>query len=71
MNKQNVIKKILEWFGVITAIIYSLLVASNTGYEVLGFTLLCISALAIGLWALLCKHKLQHLMERKEGVSQK
>ena len=56
MNKQNVIKRILEWFGVITAIIYSLLVASNTGYEVLGFTLLFISALAIGLWALLCKH---------------
>ena len=56
MNKQNVIKKILEWFGVITAIIYSLLVASNTGYEVLGFTLLFISALTIGLWALLCKH---------------
>lgn len=56
MNKQNVIKKILEWFGVITAIIYSLLVASNTGYEVLGFTLLFISALAIGAWALLCKH---------------
>ena len=56
MNKQNVIKKILEWFGVITAIIYSLLVASNTGYEVLGFTLLFVSALAIGLWALLCKH---------------
>ena len=56
MNKQNVIKKILEWFGVITAIIYSLLVASNTGYEVLGFTLLFISALAIGLWALLYKH---------------
>ena len=56
MNKQNVIKKILEWFGVIIAIIYSLLVASNTGYEVLGFTLLFISALAIGLWALLCKH---------------
>ena len=56
MNKQNVIKKILEWFGVITAIIYSLLVASNTGYEVLGFTLLFIFALAIGLWVLLCKH---------------
>ena len=56
MNKQNVIKKLLEWFGVITAIIYSLLVASNTGYEVLGFTLLFVSALAIGFWALLCKH---------------
>jgi len=56
MNKNNLIIKLLEWFGVITAIIYSLLVASNTGYEVLGFTLLFISALAIGAWALLCKH---------------
>ena len=56
MNKNNLITKVLEWFGVITAIIYSLLVASNTGYEVLGFTLLFISALAIGAWALLCKH---------------
>ena len=56
MNKNNLINKLLEWFGVITAIIYSLLVASNTGYEVLGFTLLFISALAIGAWALLCKH---------------
>ena len=49
-------KKTLEWFGVVTAIIYSMLVASNTGYEVIGFTLLFISALAIGLWAFLCKH---------------
>ena len=56
MNKNNLINKLLEWFGVITAIIYSLLVASNTGYEVLGFSLLFISALSIGLWALLCKH---------------
>ena len=48
--------KALEWFGVITAIIYSLILASNTGYEVLGFTLLFISALAIGEWALLCNH---------------
>ena len=50
------IKKILEWFGVLTAITYSMLVASNTGYEVLGFALLFISALSIGLWALMCKH---------------
>jgi hypothetical protein len=56
MLKQEVLKKALEWSGVITAIVYSLLVASNTGYEVLGFTLLLISAVAIGLWALLCKH---------------
>ena len=56
MLKQEVLKKALEWSGVITTIVYSLLVASNTGYEVLGFTLLLISALAIGFWALLCKH---------------
>lgn len=40
-----------EWFGVLTAIVYSLLVASNTGLEFLGFVLLLISALSIGLWA--------------------
>ena len=50
MNKNNIMTKALEWFGVITAIIYSLILASNTGYEVLGFTLLFISALAIGDW---------------------
>ena len=49
-------KKTLEWFGVATAITYSLLIASNLGYEVLGFSLLFVSALAIGMWAVLCKH---------------
>ncbi len=28
----------------------------NTGFEVFGFALLFISALAIGLWAILCHH---------------
>ena len=49
-------KKFLEWSGVLMAIAYSMLVASNTGNEVLGFALLFISAIAIGLWAFLCKH---------------
>tara|TARA_B100001121_G_scaffold240202_1_gene214192 strand:+ start:2015 stop:2236 length:222 start_codon:yes stop_codon:yes gene_type:complete len=49
--------KILEWTGVITAIIYSLLVAFNIGAEFLGFTLLLISAILIGLWAYFGKHK--------------
>ncbi|MGB1183132.1 MAG: hypothetical protein ACPG4I_06925 [Candidatus Puniceispirillaceae bacterium] len=48
--------KYLEWFGVATAIFYSLLVASNTGSEFLGFTLLLISAIAIGLWAWSGRH---------------
>ena len=47
----------LEWFGVITAIVYSLLVAFNIGAEFLGFTLLLISAIAIGVWAYLGKQK--------------
>ena len=49
--------KIFEWLGVITAIAYSLLVASNTGLEFIGFTLLLLSSLLIGIWAYLGKHK--------------
>jgi len=52
----RLMNKSLEWFGVLTAIAYSMFVASNTGNEVLGFALLFISAIAIGLWAFLCKH---------------
>jgi high-affinity Fe2+/Pb2+ permease len=33
-----------------------MLVASNTGNEVLGFALLLISAVVIGAWAFLCRH---------------
>lgn len=51
------LQKSLEWFGVITAIVYSLLVAFNIGAEFLGFTLLLISAIAIEVWAYLGKHK--------------
>ena len=50
------LKKFFEWFGVITAIIYSLLVASNTGSEFIGFSLLLISAISIGIWAIMGKH---------------
>ena len=49
--------KILEWSGVITAIIYSVLVAMNIGAEFIGFLLLLISAILIGLWSYLGKHK--------------
>ena len=48
--------KILEWTGVMTAIIYSLLVAMNIGAEFFGFTLLLISAILIGVWAFIGKH---------------
>ena len=49
--------KYLEWFGVITAIAYSLFVASNVGLEFLGFILLFISAIAISAWAHLDGHR--------------
>ncbi len=49
--------KIFEWLGVITAIIYSMLVALNIGAEFAGFTLLLISSALIGIWAHLGKHK--------------
>ena len=48
---------ILEWSGAITAIIYSLVVAMNIGAEFIGFLLLLISAILIGLWSYLGKHK--------------
>ena len=53
MNKA----KLFEWLGVITAIAYSLLVASNTGLEFVGFTLLLLSSFLIGIWAFLGKHR--------------
>ena len=49
--------KILEWSGVVTAIAYSLLVAMNIGAEFIGFILLLISAILIGLWSYFGKHK--------------
>ena len=49
--------KVLEWFGVITAIMYSMMVALNAGVEFAGFLLLLISALSIGYWAYLGQHK--------------
>jgi hypothetical protein len=51
------LKNVFEWLGVATAIIYSLLVASNTGLEFLGFTLLLISSGLIGVWAFMGKHR--------------
>ena len=49
--------KVFEWFGVITAVIYSMMVALNIGIEFVGFLLLLISAISIGYWAYLGKHQ--------------
>ena len=49
--------KLLEWAGVLTAILYSLFIALNIGLEFLGFSLLFISALLLGMWAYKLKYK--------------
>ena len=49
--------KFLEWTGAITAILYSLFVAFNIGLEFLGFCLLLLSAILIGLWSYKLNHK--------------
>lgn len=51
------LKNVFEWLGVATAIIYSLLVASNTGLEFVGFSLLLLSSGLIGVWAYMGKHR--------------
>ena len=49
---QNLSKNlVLEWFGVLTAIMYSMLIALNIGAEFLGFVLLLMSAISIAVWA--------------------
>ena len=50
-------QKTLEWAGVSTAVLYSLLVAMNIGAEFIGFTLLLISSALIGLWAYFGRHQ--------------
>ena len=49
--------KFFEWLGVVSAIIYSMMVALNIGIEFIGFLLLLISALSIGYWAYIGRHK--------------
>ena len=50
-------EKFFEWAGVSTAILYSLTVAMNIGAEFIGFSLLLISSILIGIWSFLGKHK--------------
>ena len=42
---------LVEWGGIITAIISTLLIAYNIGAELIGFSLLFISAFLIALWS--------------------
>lgn len=54
MDRKRLIS-IFEITGSVLAMAYALLIASNTGNEVLGFTLLLISALLFAGWAVLDK----------------
>ena len=47
----------LEWTGVGTAILYSMLIALNIGAEFVGFFLLLLSSGLIGLWAHFGRHR--------------
>ena len=48
---------ILEWFGSLTAILYSMLIALNIGAEFIGFVLLLMSAISIAVWAYINKFR--------------
>ena len=54
MKKRKIIT-ICEVAGSVLAMAYALLIASNTGNEVLGFSLLLVSALLFAGWGLLDK----------------
>lgn len=54
MNKEKAVT-IFEVSGSVLAMIYALLIASNTGNEILGFSLLLISALLFAAWAIIDK----------------
>ena len=48
---------LLEWGGVITAILYSVLIALKINLEFIGFSLLFLSSLLIGLWSFAGNHR--------------
>lgn len=54
MEKRK-LTSVFEILGSVLAIVYALLIASNTGSEILGFTLLLISSGLFAAWALIDK----------------
>ena len=54
MNKDKLIT-VFEVSGSVLAMIYALLIASNTGKEILGFTLLLLSAVLFVAWGIIDK----------------
>lgn len=54
MNKEKLVT-VCEVLGSVLAMVYALLIASNTGNEILGFTLLLVSALLFSVWGFIDK----------------
>ena len=54
MNRSRLVT-LFEVTGSVSAMVYALLIASNTGNEILGFSLLLVSALLFAGWGLLDK----------------
>lgn len=54
MDKRK-LTSVFEVSGSVLAMIYALLIASNTGNEIVGFTLLFISASLFAAWAVIDK----------------
>ena len=61
--------KFLEWGGVITAILYSILIALNISLEFLAFSLLLLSAFSIGTWSYIGGHKGILIMQFFYGIA--
>ena len=49
------ITNICEFSGSVLAMVYAILIASNTGNEILGFSLLLISAILFAVWGYIDK----------------
>lgn len=54
MTRERIIS-VCETTGSLLAMAYALLIASNTGNEILGFSLLLVSAILFGAWGYLDK----------------
>mgnify|MGYP007103416627 FL=1 len=53
MDKKRKLTSVFEVSGSVLAMVYALLIASNTGNEILGFSLLFISASLFAAWAII------------------
>ncbi|MEO9650393.1 MAG: hypothetical protein ABJ360_04770 [Roseobacter sp.] len=54
MNNRK-LTSVFEVSGSVSAMVYAVLIASNTGNEVIGFSLLLLSASLFGAWAVIDK----------------